>query len=851
MKSDFSRRNFLRLSAGASTLAMNGLKGFAATGSASETAMPMDPKEPDRLFSPGLKAAEWNTFSAAGYNKPVSGICYRTKPEGYFGLYIDKPLPVSGMPLGGIDTGALYLEPSGQLGYTSIFNHLTPVGGPLNTPYLAVVSSGRAWILGTGQTKHYAGNNRPSFDIGVGGSMQESEYWGHYPIADIEYKSDAPVQIGVRSWSPFIPGDAKTSNTPGAVFEVHLRNKGTTGNKGCVVFSFPGFAEHHTRDRSLGWPNLPKTPVMPPPQVSRRAAPPGIKGVWVEDKAWGMSYVLAALDSEGVRTGGSLGIDGSLWDKAEAQLPSTAQHDDGGSSLTVDYNLGPGEEKVVRIILAWYAPEWEGNGVPGTGGERISTYAPEGEILSTTGKRFTHMYATRFADAGEVATFLARDHAQLLKRIISWQSVIYEDPTLPGWLADSLINSLYYFAPCSMWAQAKDPIGSWCRPEDGLFALEEAPRSCPHMTTLSNVAVAGPTLSFFFPDLALSMLRAIRSSQRENGDVAQLMGRWADPANPMSYDYQEVVSGFCYVTAAFTHWKVTGDEAFMKEFYPSVKKALQYSFTQRPDLGAAQIIAMPPHREHAWNDIEWYEDRSMYGYVTHPGGLRLAGAEMLKAWAHAIGDSEEVANLDTLIAAGKEALQKYLWKGDHYLIYNDPKTGKTLDAFFSPTLNGQFFARFSGVPPVFPKENVESVLTLLRDKVCKISKLGMPPIYAEPDGSNWKRDKTGYLSGEFVYTNFQVIFNAMTFMYEGQKDFGLELLRKNLHLSYCDWGYTWDGTCSCSAGGDTGEVNYGWDYWFNWCIWTAPAALLNKDVTALSQPGGLVHSVLLAGKAKS
>ena len=98
----------------------------------------------------------------------------------------------------------------------------------------------------------------------------------------------------------------------------------------------------------------------------------------------------------------------------------------------------------------------------------------------------------------------------------------------------------------------------------------------------------------------------------------------------------------------------------------------------------------------------------MYGYVTHPGGLRLAGAEMLKAWAQAMGDSEEVAYLDTLIAAGKEAMQKYLWKGDHYLIYNDPKTGKTLDAFFSPTLNGQYFARYTGVPPVFPKENVRA-----------------------------------------------------------------------------------------------------------------------------------------------
>ena len=138
MKTELSRRKFLAISAGASALTVNGLKGFAGAGGASEAPVPMDPKEPDRLFSPGLKGAEWNTFHAAGYSKPVSGICYRTKPEGYFGLYIDKPLPVSGMPLGGIDTGALYLEPSGQLGYTSIFNHLTPVGGPLNTPYLGI-----------------------------------------------------------------------------------------------------------------------------------------------------------------------------------------------------------------------------------------------------------------------------------------------------------------------------------------------------------------------------------------------------------------------------------------------------------------------------------------------------------------------------------------------------------------------------------------------------------------------------------------------------------------------------------------------------------------------------------------
>jgi hypothetical protein len=124
----------------------------------------------------------------------------------------------------------------------------------------------------------------------------------------------------------------------------------------------------------------------------------------------------------------------------------------------------------------------------------------------------------------------------------------------------------------------------------------------------------------------------------------------------------------------------------------------------------------------------------------------------------------------------------------------------------------------------------------------------MPPIYANPDGTMWNKDKTGYLTGTYLYTNHQVIWNALTFIYEGHKDFGLDLLHKNLETSYLTWGYIWDGTNCCSAGGDTGEVNYGWDYWFNWSLWNAPAALLNKDITALSQPGGLVHKLLEAAK---
>jgi uncharacterized protein (DUF608 family) len=63
-----------------------------------------------------------------------------------------------------------------------------------------------------------------------------------------------------------------------------------------------------------------------------------------------------------------------------------------------------------------------------------------------------------------------------------------------------------------------------------------------------------------------------------------------------------------------------------------------------------------------------------------------------------------------MIGAGKEAMQNYLWRGDHYLVFKNPQTGKEFDAFFSPQLNGQYYAHLSGVPKVFPKANVEKVL---------------------------------------------------------------------------------------------------------------------------------------------
>ena len=183
-----NRREFFRKSA-------VGASGMGLAASAAQTAEPRNNKGAPgaRLFPTSLPSHEWVQFRAAGYSAPACGVIYRRADQ-----------VQHGMPLGGVSTGFVDIDTNGTLGLTSLFNSGVPVFGPLRAPFLGVNVGSRTWVL--------------TLDQMVGpGNAQEIHYWGHYPIADVEYKSTSDVPVRSASgWSPFIPGDAKVSNTPAA-----------------------------------------------------------------------------------------------------------------------------------------------------------------------------------------------------------------------------------------------------------------------------------------------------------------------------------------------------------------------------------------------------------------------------------------------------------------------------------------------------------------------------------------------------------------------------------------------------------------------------------------------------------
>ena len=197
-----------------------------------------------------------------------------------------------------------------------------------------------------------------------------------------------------------------------------------------MVFNFPGFG--------------------PQKGIRRRSLTGPLQGVLVESgqqgDAWEMAYVLAVVDGDAaVENGGALNADKGAWSRIADELPAPSPQDS-GASLAIPFDLAPGAHCTVRVVLAWHAPHWRAGGAP----------AHEETDL------FTHMYARHYPDALSTARFLADNHEQLLRRVIAWQEALYGAQELPGWLADALINNLHLIPECSIWGQARPPIGAWC-----------------------------------------------------------------------------------------------------------------------------------------------------------------------------------------------------------------------------------------------------------------------------------------------------------------------------------------------------------------------------------------------------
>ncbi|MBN2389378.1 MAG: hypothetical protein JXR84_01560 [Anaerolineae bacterium] len=482
----------------------------------------------------------------------------------YTGEYLNRVA----FPMGGMGAGMLCLEGTGALSHVSLRGHADIFNEPLMFAALSVAALGgsqsdRLARVLEGPVPTWKIFGTPGAGNGLGGTsyglprFAEATFETRFPFGTVTLRDPKiPLDVTLTGWSPFIPGDADSSSLPVAALEYHFANP--TGAPVDAVFSF------HARNFFVP-PNAASGAVF--------AAPGGFTLAYPEEHA----MFSATVDADDVTVncawfrGGWFDALTVVWKNvAEGAMPEAAPFTEGapspGGSLYVPLHLEPGEEKVVRLRLAWHAPETD---------LRAGKDPECADDASCTCQSGTHVpwYASVFPDIDAVNAYWRVHYDELRTRTAAFTDCFY-DTTLPPEVVEAVAANLTILKSPTVQRQTDGRLWCWegCHDKGGCCH-----GSCTHVW---NYAQAIPHL---FPDMERSLrYTEFFADQDERGHQTF---RANLPIRPVAHDFHAAADGqLGGVMKVYREWRISGDELWLRKFWPKVKQSLDYCIeTWDPD----------------------------------------------------------------------------------------------------------------------------------------------------------------------------------------------------------------------------------------------------------------------------
>ncbi len=393
----------------------------------------------------------------------------------------------------------------------------------------------------------------------------------------------------------------------------------------------------------------------------------------------------------------------ALWNNVMAgRTPSSAGHANGeaseGGSLYVPFEVKAGEEKTIRVQLAWYV----GKSDVATGG-----------VADAGGEKYVPWYVGRFGSIDEVMAYWRAEYGALRKRTEVFTDCFY-DTTLPAEAVEAAAANLAILKSPTVLRQHDGRLWGW---EGSGDVGGSCAGSCTHVW---NYAQA---VCHLFPSLE----RTLRETEFVESQDA--MGhqnfRAALPIGPTSHQFHAAADGqLGGIIKAYREWRISGDSAWMMRIWPRVKESLNYCIRTWDPEGTGTVVE--PH--HNTYDIEFWGADGMCTSV-YLSALKAAVAMGRCAKA-------DVSGYEKLLALGKVAMEKRLWNGSYFtqkvqwkgLRAADPAKALSVNTSYSPESQailekegpkyqygkgclsdgviGDWMARMAGLAPVLDEEKV-------------------------------------------------------------------------------------------------------------------------------------------------
>lgn len=511
--------------------------------------------------------------------------------------------------------------------------------------------SGNPWYVSHHSWGYGQGPNR----TGMAGfaHFPQVSFSGEFPFAHLKYACDRmPADIGLEAWNPFIPMDEDNSSLPVACFRWKITNTAEVKTDYTLAFSVgnpfrtsDGGTDTYSERNGLKCITLssdkytPDRPEYGELQLSTDSENTSFQEYWYRS---GWFDDLTTFWREFTAPGKFINRHYDTHDgNGKLDIGDMA-------TLAAHISLNPGECGEVRFMLTWYFPNFV-------------KYWDEKKPC------WKHEYCRRFASASEVSDY-CRLHADSLYEQSCRFSRAMNDAILPGSCTEAAVNNLAVF---------KSP--TCLRLENGEFYAFEGTNgqsgSCEG--TCDHVWGYQYALASLFPRLARDILET--SFTYNLCDSGEMKFRTMLPLGSEKWNFRACVDGqMGIVTRTYREWKLSGDNAWLRKWWPSVRKVLEYAWRpENRDRWDPDKRGILTGRQHHTLDME------LFGPGSWLMSYYLCALKAGAAMAEAMGEADRAEEYLELYENGRAYCDSELFNGRYYIQKVDVKDHRVLEPFLA------------------------------------------------------------------------------------------------------------------------------------------------------------------------
>ena len=629
--------------------------------------------------------------------------------------YDEAHLQQVALPLGGIGTGTVSLGGRGELRDWEMMNvpgkgNSTVMTGN-DAPLFAIFTKEKdgesatrllAGPLYPQEYLHYEG--RPVNHHGLP-RFDHASFDAAYPFGQVNLSDPGmPVKVRIKGFNPLVPGDSQISGLPIAILTYEVTNTSVNELEVAVCGAIRNFIGKDGQDYTLNWKGD-RVPVGAKDNKNEYRESGALKGIQFysagvdpEDKAWG-NFTLST-DSPDEVTYRTFTTDNSwsnsmlnFWDDLSddgliSNPQASIRHSVGGDqdpmgALSVKAVLKPGEKHCFNFYLTWNFPNrfaWSS--------ENVGNY-----------------YSTLYPDSWKSAMEFIPKVGEYEKRTLSFVNAFLSS-SYPDVVKEAALFNLAVLRSQTVFRIKDGHMLGW---EGVMDHYGSCAGSCTHVW---NYEVATP---FLFGDLARTM-RDVEFRYAMNPDGAMdfrvnlPLGSKPDPGQ-IAADGQ-----MGCIMKLYREWQLSGDEAFLREYWPACKSALSFAWKEKGWDGNQDGVM--EGSQHNTMDVNYFGPNPQMGFW-YMGALR-AAEEMAKA----MKDKEFAKKCRSLFEKGSAWMDANLFNGEYYEHkITDPETFEFLpeDSDKIPPfqlgkgclvdqLVGQYMAHICGLGYLGDKNHIQKTL---------------------------------------------------------------------------------------------------------------------------------------------